>query len=468
MDHRRRSELDSERGSLISRCVAIPLIAAVLGASSLAQDPESASPRSGVPEGFRSLCNGRDLTGWWGVGTEDPRRWGALPPEELAAKKEASLADIRAHWSVEDRVLVNDGHGLYLTTEEEFGDFEFLIDYRTVAQADSGIYLRGLPQIQIWDTTEAGGKWGIGADRGSGGLWNNGAGTPGKDPLVHADRAFGEWNHFRIVMVGERVTVWLNDQLVVDHARLENYFDRTLPVPRRGPIQLQTHGGEIRWRNLFLREIGAGEANAILRRGGLVEGREDEGFEEVWNGRDFAGWAGSLDSYEVRDGAIQCREGRGGSIYTEGEWSDFEVELEIQLPPGGNNGLALRYPGHGDTAYTGMCELQVLDNRAEKYAKLDPRQYHGSVYGQIAAQRGYLREVGEWNFQRVRVEGSRITVELNGTRILDGDLAGIEEFLHPAEKFAGRTRTSGHFGFAGHGDPVRFRGIRVHPIGEQD
>src|SRR6202035_153289 len=98
-------------------------------------------------------------------------------------------------------------------------------EYKTVPKADSGIYLRATPQVQIWDTTKEGGKWNLGADKGSGGLYNNTKGAPGTDPLVHADRPFGQWNSFRILMVGERVTVYLNDKLVVDHARLENFWN---------------------------------------------------------------------------------------------------------------------------------------------------------------------------------------------------------------------------------------------------
>ncbi len=318
-----------------------------------------------------------------------------------------------------------------------------------------------VPQVQIWDTTEAGGKWNIGADKGSGGLWNNGKGRPGKDPLVLADKPFGEWNHFRIVMVGERVSVWLNEHLVVDHARLENYFDRKRPLLARGPIQFQTHGGEIRWRNVFLREIEAAEANEILRNGGPGKEPVDDGFIDIFNGRDLEGWAGPTDNYEVREGTIVCVPRHGGTIYYEEEYGDFVVELEIRVPPGGNNGLAIRYPGKGDTAYLGMCELQVLDNTHEKYAKLDPRQYHGSVYGQVAAERGYLRAPGHWNFQRVRVEGSRITVELNGSVILDRDLSTVESFMYEPQKFVGRTREHGYFGLAGHSDPVQFRALRI-------
>jgi hypothetical protein len=410
------------------------------------------------PAGFRALFNGRDLSGWWGEKTTDPRSYVDLPAGALAARQEASREDIRSHWRVEDGVLINDGQGLYLTTDEMFGDFELRLEYRTVAGADSGIYLRGVPQVQIWDYTEAGGKWGIGADKGSGGLWNNSAGAAGKDPQVLADRPFGEWNRFRIVMVGERVTVELNDQVVVDHARMENYYDRSLPLPRRGPIQLQTHGGEIRWRNVFIREIDSINANEILAS------RGDDGFEPIFNGRDLGGWSGAVESYHVVDGAIVCRPGRGGTIYAEPVLADFAARLEFRLPPGGNNGLAIRYPGQGDAAYAGMCELQVLDNENERYATLDPRQYHGSVYGQVAAHRGFLRAAGEWNFQEVRVEGSRIRVELNGTRIVDADLADVQELMGDPARYVGRMRASGHFGFAGHQDPVAFRRVRVRRL----
>ncbi len=214
-------------------------------------------------DGFKPLFNGKDLSGWWGLKTEDPAKWMALRPDKLVDKKAASLDDIVQHWTIEGDELVNDGHGLYLTTDKDYGDFELLIDYKTVAKADSGIYLRGIPQVQIWDYTEEGGKWNIGADKGSGGLWNNSKGAKGKDPLVLADKPFGEWNSFRIIMAGDIVTVWLNGKLVVDHARLENYFDRKGSVPEKGPIQLQTHGGEIRWRNIKIREIGPEESKKI-------------------------------------------------------------------------------------------------------------------------------------------------------------------------------------------------------------
>jgi hypothetical protein len=217
-----------------------------------------------APKGFTALFDGADLKGWWGATTEDPRKYMALSPEDFNAKHDASLEDIHKHWSVQNGELVNDGEGLYLTTDKNYGDFELFVDYKTVPRADSGIYLRGCPQVQIWDTTEQD-KFKLGADKGSGGLWNNSPGAPGKDPLVKADKPFGEWNHFHIIMVGSRVWVWLNGKQTVSGAVLENYYDRSIAVPPRGPIQLQTHGGEIRWRNLFIREISSEEAARTRR-----------------------------------------------------------------------------------------------------------------------------------------------------------------------------------------------------------
>lgn len=422
---------------------------------SLVPSLEAAEP----PEGFTALFNGKNLDGWHGMGHFDPRKLASMSDEQRAAKRATDLQDAQAHWSVENEELVNDGHGAYLTTDKEYADIELLIDYKTVAKADSGIYLRATPQIQIWDYTEEGGKWNIGADKGSGGLWNNSKGAAGKDPFVLADKPFGEWNKFRILQVGERTTVYLNDKLVVENARMENFWDRKSPLFAKGPIQLQTHGGEIRWRNIFLREIGSDEAAKILA------GNGSQGFESVFNGKDLSGWAGPSQNYDIEGGVIRCKPGKGGTIYTEKEYSDFVVRFQFKLPPGGNNGLAIRYPGSGDTAYVGMCELQVLDNDASKYSKLDKRQYHGSAYGMVAAHRGFLRPTGEWNFQEVTVKGSTIKVELNGTEILYADLAGVTEFM--GKPVSGKDRTSGHFGFAGHSDPVEFRDVQILDLAKE-
>ncbi len=425
--------------------------------SFLTDPSQTAAEGPRPPKGFVAIFNGKDLGGWHGMPHFDPYKLDKLSPAERQKRIAAWTEDARKHWQVKDGELINDGNGAYLTTDREYGDVELLVEYKTVPKADSGIYLRASPQVQIWDTTKEGGKWDRGADKGSGGLFNNAKGAPGQSPLVHADRPFGQWNTFRIIQVGERTTVYLNGKLVVDCARLENYWDRKLPLRRKGPIQLQTHGGEIRWRNLFVREIPSEEANAILRKHGRT------GFKDVFNGKDFTGWAGPLANYEVKDGAIVCKPKKGGNIYTKEELADFVARVEYRLPPGGNNGLAIRYPGKGQPSVVAACEVQILDDDAKQYARLDPRQYNGSAYGMVPAHRGYLRPVGEWNFMEVVARGPMLRVELNGTRILDTDLSKVTQFMggkpHP-----GKDRKAGHFGFCGHNDPVAFRLVQIKAL----
>ncbi|QDV27998.1 3-keto-disaccharide hydrolase [Aureliella helgolandensis] len=409
------------------------------------------------PNDSVSLFNGKDLSGWHGDNPHNTVKAEAGQREKAIADQQPEFVK---HWSVDNQELVNDGHGPYATTDQEYGDIELELDYKTVALADSGIYLRGTPQVQIWDTTKAGGKWNRNADKGSGGLFNNRADLPGQLPLVFADKPFGEWNHFHIVQIGSRTWVELNHKLVVDGAIMENYWDkdRLTPLPAQGPIHLQTHGGEIRWRNINLRTIDADEAISRLR------GDDARfGFTSLFNGKDLTGWEGATDDYEVVDGTLQCKPGKGGVLFTKDQYADFAVRLEFKLPAGGNNGLAIRYPGEGRASYDGMCELQILDDDAEKYATLDPRQYHGSVYGVAPAHRGYLRPTGEWNYQEVTVSGSKIRVELNGTIIVDADVNQIKEYKDNAEH-PGLGLKQGHFGFAGHNDPVQFRRIAIKPL----
>ncbi|MGL4423041.1 MAG: 3-keto-disaccharide hydrolase, partial [Gemmataceae bacterium] len=206
--------------------------------------------------------------------------------------------------------------------------------------------------------------------------------------------------------------------------------------------------------NIAVREIPSSEANILLGK------NSGEGYKPLFNTMNFDGWKGATENYEIVNGALRCKPGKGGELYTAAEYDDFELALEFKVPKNGNNGIGIRYPGNGDGAYTGMCELQVLD---DNYKEIDPRQAHGSAYGMAAAERGYQRPLGEWNFQTVTVKGSTIVVELNGSRILDTDLSKITDYLggkpHP-----GKDRKTGHIGFLGHGDAVEFQNVWVRPF----
>ncbi len=434
--------------------VLLMLAVALIASPGNAQEKSEPKP----PQGFTALFNGKDLTGWKGL-VANPVKRAAMSTEELAAAQEDADKEMREHWKIVDGAIAYDGGGknttLNLSTAKDYGDFELFIDWKILAKGDSGIYLRGSPQVQIWDTTFQD-YWKMGAEKGSGSIWNN------KDhprfPQVNADNPIGEWNTFYIRMIGERVTVKLNGKLIVDNVVMENFWERNKPIYRRGPIELQNHSNLTWFRNIFVREIPFAEAKTIIKD-------KDKRFKSVFNGKDFTGWTGATENYEVKDGAVFCKQDKGGNLLTEKEYADFQVQFEFKVPPGGNNGLAIRYPGKGQPHLDGFCELQVLDSEHEKYAKLHPTQYHGSVYGLIPAVRGYLQPAGEWNYQKVTVKGSMVKVELNGFTILDGDVKDVKKSKEKDGKIPpGVKLRKGFFGFAGHKDPVGFRNISIREL----
>jgi hypothetical protein len=220
------------------------------GASPAVAKPASATAAA-PPTGFVSLFNGEDLTGWKGL-VADPIKRAQMSAEDLAAAQRAADERMHAHWLVKDGVLEFDGHGDNLCTAKDYGDFELYADWKITPAADSGIYLRGTPQVQIWDTANEA-AWKHGADQGSGGLWNNK--QHARFPLVKADRPVGEWNTMYVKMVGDRVTVKLNGELVVDNVVMENYWAPGQPIAATGSIELQNHGNKLWFRNLFVREL---------------------------------------------------------------------------------------------------------------------------------------------------------------------------------------------------------------------
>jgi len=236
------------------------------------------------------------------------------------------------------------------------------------------------------------------------------------------DKPFGQWNQFKIRMVGDRVKVVFNGQTVVDNAVLENYFARkdfeaakkagkitdpnAFPDPAfpRGPIQLQTHGSEIRWRNLFIREIPAEEANRILADG-------NKGFTRLDNGKDLKGWQGAVENYEVVDGAIVGKPGKGGTSYPKGIWRSGDA-VRIQTALGRKQRdraahAAKRPPGLGR-----------FGNPSDRQSRIQRRSSQGPAQGLSASrfhlplpgsQRRVPSPVGQWNCEEITVKDQRIT-----------------------------------------------------------
>jgi len=400
--------------------------------------------------GFVNLFNGKDLTNWKAL-VANPIVRAKMSDSALQAAENIANDKTKGDWMAKDGLLVFTGHGDNLATEKKYGDFDMYVDWKITEQGDAGIYLRGTPQVQIWDTS----RHDVGAEVGSGGLYNNQQHV--SKPLIVADNKVGEWNTFHIIMKGEKVTVYLNGILVTDNIVLENYWDHNLPIFTKEQIELQAHGTYVAYRNIYIKELPSATTTTISNE------EQQQGFVSLFDGSNIDQWTGNTGGYLVKEGSLMVspEEGSGGNLYTKEEYDNFIYRFEFQLTPGSNNGIGVHAPLEGDAAYVGM-EIQVLDSEHPMYATLQPYQYHGSVYGVIPAKRGYLKPTGQWNQEEIMVNGTNIKVTLNGTVIVDGDYAAasingaMDHNQHP-----GLVRTTGHLGFLGHGDVVRFKNMRV-------
>ena len=203
------------------------------------------------PEGWVEL-QGDGLEGWIGGTTFDPQKLVEMDASERAELEAGWTAEVAEHWRVDGDELVSDGHGPHLVTAAEYGDFELELEWKILPGGDSGVYLRGYPQVQLWDPWNEAAHV-HGSDKGSGGLWNNDVHE--RWPALVADNTPGSWNHMRLVMQGSEVWVVLNGHPIVEGVELDNYFRRGEPLLERGPIHLQTHGSEVRFRNVRVRPL---------------------------------------------------------------------------------------------------------------------------------------------------------------------------------------------------------------------
>ncbi|MDH5826128.1 DUF1080 domain-containing protein [Sphingobacterium faecium] len=407
-------------------------------------------------EGFVSLFNGKDLTGWKGL-VANPIKRGQMTEKELAAAQVKADEQMNQGWAAQNDELIFNGKGDNIATIRQYGDIEMLVDWkldRNGSEGDAGIYLRGTPQVQIWDISRVK----DGAQVGSGGLYNNQKAE--SKPLLVADNALGEWNTFKIKMIDDKVTVYLNGKLVTDNVPLENYWDRNQSIFPTEQIELQAHGTVVSYRDIYVKELARKEVFQ------LSADEKKQGFEVLFDGT-------NLDKWTKNDGYVINDEGHlrvvpdakfGGNLYTKEQYGDFVYRFDFKLTDGANNGVGVRAPLEGDAAYEGM-EIQILDNTADIYKDLKPYQYHGSVYGVSTSKKGHLKPVGEWNSEEIVVKGNRVQVTLNGVLILDTDIATaskngtLDGKAHPGLK-----RTSGHLAFLGHGSEVFFKNIRVKKL----
>ncbi|MEX2141742.1 MAG: DUF1080 domain-containing protein [Pirellulales bacterium] len=337
--------------------------------------------------------------------------------------------------AVEDGSLVLDEGNGFVRSNLKYGDFVLELDWRArqASKYDSGIYVRSeFPSSQRnrnWPD-----RYQINLKEGEEG---NLVSVPsaGRKGLVKR----GEWNHFKITAVGPKLSLEINGHPAWTFDGLKE---------NTGYIGLQAEtplGGQFEFKNVRLTELG---------------------FRPLFNGKDLSGWQGDTTGYRVEDGKIVALKTGRGNLYTKDEYGDFVVRFDFRLEAGANNGLAIRAPLSGDSAYQGM-EIQILDDAHPQYQSIQPYQAHGSVYGIAPAKRGHLKPVGEWNSEEIICRGRQVTVNLNGTTIVDVNLdeastpQTIDKREHPGLK-----RDRGHIGFCGHGARVEFANVRVKVLEE--
>jgi hypothetical protein len=408
-------------------------------------------------EGFISIFNGKDLTGWKGlVGT--PLTRPAMKAKELAKAQTAADEQMRQDWIVENGLLTYVGTGYdNICTAKDYGDIEMYLDWRldpAGTEPDAGVYLRGTPQVQIWDIS----RTNVGAEVGSGGLYNNQINSSKPDKV--ADNELGAWNTMYIKMTGDRVTVKLNGELVVNNVMLENYWDRSLPIPALEQIELQAHGSKVWYRNIYVKELDRPAPYQLSAQ------EKKDGFKILFDGANMHEWKGNTVDYRLEDGCISLypSDSWGGNLYTVKEYGNFIFRFEFQLTPSANNGVGIRAEEGKDAAYYGM-EIQILDCEHPVYHDIAPYQHHGSVYGVIAAEHGAMNPVGEWNYEEIYANGDHIKVTLNGKVIVDGNIreaaknGTVDHNDHP-----GLFNKTGYIGFLGHGSYLKFKNIRIKEL----
>jgi len=192
----------------------------------------------------------------------------------------------------------------------------------------------------------------------------------------------------------------------------------------------------------------------------------EPGFSELFNGKTLDGWrfVGSRGTgYFVEKGLLVSAPDTHGNLFTEAEYANFVFRFDFKLTEGANNGIGIRAPFEGDSAYQGM-EIQILDHDSAVYrGKLRPAQYHGSIYDVFPAKTGFLKPTGEWNQEEISANGSHIVVTLNGTVIVDADLSTVTD-PEVLTKHPGLKKASGHIGLLAHDSRVEFRNLRIKKL----
>ena len=369
-----------------------------------------------APEGYASLFNGRDLAGWRGITREEdfylPPTRRAMMPEKRWQLQAKADEEMRKYWHVRDGVLFFDGGGNSIAAEKYYGNYEVVADWRLLRVfGDSGFYLRGMPQVQIWDPRMWNGL-------GSACLWNNP--TEPFAALECADRPIGSWNRCRMRIIGDRVWVWLNGVKTVDGIRLENSRNPGQGIPLVDNFELQCHGDPVEFRNIFLKELPEA-AEDIPDPAAAVRGERIDLLKDglaSWKASDpklTMGWSvkdGVLSNYVTADPEKNSRGGSGGThlVTKREDFFDFDLSYDVLVPAKCNSGVYLR----------GRYEIQVCDS----YGRKTDCHNMAALYDLLTPTAAAEKPAGEWQHVDLTLYKRHLTVTLNGVRIIDNQPVG--------------------------------------------
>ena len=415
----------------------------------------AADGREDAPDGFVSLFNGKDLTGWRGCSQEDkfhfPRVRRAMIPEDRWAHQAKADELMKEHWHVRDGALFFDGlpGGYNIAAEKDYGNFEAIADWRLLrVYGDSGFYIRGLPQVQIWDPRMWNGL-------GSGGIWNNSTALFSASEC--ADNPVGSWNRCRMRMVGNRISVWLNGVKVVDDVEYQNCRAPGKPIPLIDRFELQCHGDPVEFRNIFVKELPE-DPSDIPDPSKAVRG------EKVYLLADgMAGWEATDPNarmgWSVKDGVLSNDTGidpektrRGGAGTTSlktkrADFYDFDLSCDVLVPSKSNSGIYLR----------GRYEIQVLDSFGR--SKTDCH-HMAALYDLIEPSESAEKPAGEWQHIDMTIYKRHLTVVLNGVKIIDNKpIPGVTPGAIDGDEFV-----PGPILLQGDHSNVSFRNMVLTPI----
>ncbi len=247
-----------------------------------------------------------------------------------------------------------------------------------------------------------------------------------------------------------------------------------LPGPtNRGKVALE--GLLLRRTNMLTckHRMFAGAVGALLVSAYGCSASPDTGWINLLEGRPPIGdhlkvYTGAPEAWTIGpDGVLAVQGGPGGWIGTKaGDFGDFHLKLDFNVAKDGNSGVFIRRPIEGDGAYTGM-EIQVIDDDATRFGKLQPWQACGSIYHEVAPSVRATRPAGTWQTMEIIARGPIVQVRINGVQIVH---ANLEEYTTTTAAKAAPLKDrprAGHIGFQNYdGRGIAYRNVRIKRLSQ--